>query len=89
MQNTGDKDPIIVLPAVKNDVLAVFQAAKSATNLITPAAKRRIFCQGAATIFNLIQVTAGLRFAPRAESVSSDVDQDRLGSATEAKTGHH
>ena len=63
----------------KDDMPAVFYAAQAGANVIAGATRQRVVGQSLAAGFQIVEITHGLVFAPRAQGVGTDIRQVCFG----------
>lgn len=79
MQYSHDDD-VLACASVEDDVLAVLLSPQPRPDRVARAAEDRVICEALTGIFELIEVTNTLLFAPGVLCVARDLQQIRLGS---------
>jgi len=87
MQDAGNQNPSGLLP-VEHDVPATLHAAQTWADVSAASAERRIISQQPATRLEVVEVTDGLVYSPRAECVTGDTEQVGFSSPRETKRSH-
>jgi hypothetical protein len=87
VQYPGNQNASSVL-AVKDHVPAALHPAKTGTNIVTRPAQLGIAGKHLATLFEIVDVTDGLAFAPGTKGISADAEQIGFGATRETKRGH-
>jgi hypothetical protein len=87
MQQPDDENAAGLL-TVEHNVSAALHTAQAGPNMVTGATQSGISGQTSATILKLSDITVGLGFTPRPNSIIADAQQVCFGKTRETKPGH-